>query len=314
VTTPMSDELAAGGSFRDLATIAVLGLGVIGRGMAGRVATSGFELVLWNRTAITAQRVALRLVPEDGNERALTAASPAQAAAAADLILLSLSDDDAVRSVLTSPDMLAALRPGTVVVDTSTVAPQTSQELAGQLASGGVTYVDAPVTGGAEKARDGTLTLLCGGPEAALAHAWPVLDLVAARVERFGEVGSGQLVKAVNQIILAGALAGVAEGIGLAEAANLDAGAVVAALTDGAATSWVLRERAPLMVTRDLAARGRIALHLKDLGIALQAASAVGARVPLTRLVESLEAEVADAGFGDEDVSALIRAYTPDPG
>jgi 3-hydroxyisobutyrate dehydrogenase-like beta-hydroxyacid dehydrogenase len=248
------------------------------------------------------------------SERVTVAVSAAEAAASADLILVSLSDDDAVRSVLTDPAVVAALRPGTIVVDNSTVAPETSRAIAAQLAGLGVAYLDAPVTGGAEKARDGTLTLLCGGPEPAVDHARPVLDLVAARVERFGEVGSGQLVKAINQIILAGALAGVAEGVGLAEAANLDAAAVVAALTDGAAASWVLRERAPLMVARDLEARGRIALHLKDLRIALRAAGAVGARVPLTRLVESLEAEVADAGFGDEDVSALIRAYAPDPG
>jgi 3-hydroxyisobutyrate dehydrogenase-like beta-hydroxyacid dehydrogenase len=300
--------------FRDLKTVAVLGLGVIGQGMAGRIATSGFGLVLWNRTAATAHLVALGMAPGAASERATVAASAAQAAAGADLILVSLSDDDAVRSVLTDSAVAAALRPGTIVVDNSTVAPETSRVIAAQLAGLGVTYLDAPVTGGAEKARDGTLTLLCGGPESALDHARPVLDLVAARVERFGEVGSGQLVKAINQIILAGALAGVAEGVGLAEAANLDAAAVVAALTDGAATSWVLRERAPLMVVRDLEARGRIALHLKDLRIALRAAEAVGARVPLTRLVESLEAEVADAGFGHEDVSALIRAYAPDPG
>lgn len=300
--------------FRDLRTVAVLGLGVIGQGMAGRVATSGFRLVLWNRTAATAQLVALGMAPAATSGRATVAASAAEAASCADLILVSLSDDAAVLSVLTGPAVAAALRPGTIVVDSSTVAPETSREIAGQLAGRGVTYLDAPVTGGAEKARDGTLTLLCGGPEPALDHARPVLDLIAARVERFGEVGSGQLVKAINQIILAGTLAGVAEGVGLAEAANLDAAAVVAALTDGAATSWVLRERAPLMVARDLEARGRIALHLKDLRIALRAAQAVGARVPLTRLVESLEAEVADAGFGDEDVSALIRAYALDPG
>lgn len=289
--------------FRGLASVGVLGLGVIGQGMANRIAASPFDLVLWNRTAATAQRVAAA--------GGTAAASAAQAVARADLVLVSLSDDAAVRSVLGDPAVATALRAGTIVVDTSTVAPQTSRDIAGQLAGLGVTYVDAPVTGGAEKARNGTLTLLCGGPEAALAHARPVLDLVASRVARFGDVGAGQFVKAVNQIMLAGALAGVAEGVALAEAAGLDASAVVAALADGAAASWVLRERAPLMVARDLTARGRISLHLKDLGIARQAARELGVEAPVAALVESLEAAVVGAGFGDEDVSALIRAYAP---
>jgi len=291
--------------FRELSSVAVLGLGVIGQGMASRIATAAVELVVWNRTAETARRVA------PGN--ATIATSATGAAAMADLVIVSLSDDAAVWSVLVEDAGMAdALRSGTIVVDTSTVAPQTSRDVAGSLAGLGVTYIDAPVTGGAEKARDGTLTLLCGGPEPALDHVRPVLDMVAARVVRFGDVGAGQYVKAINQVMLAGALAGVAEGVALAEAARLDAASIVAALVDGAAASWVLSQRAPLMISRDLRARGRIALHLKDLRIAMQTTAELGFEAPLTALVESLEARVVDAGYGDEDVSALIRAYATD--
>jgi 3-hydroxyisobutyrate dehydrogenase-like beta-hydroxyacid dehydrogenase len=281
--------------------VAVLGLGVIGRGMAGRLAGAALAPTVWNRSATSAEALI-----DAGAHIATTAG---EAVADADIVLVSLSDDAAVRSVVES--VLAHLQPGAVLVDTSTTSPETARHLATVLATRQVSFVDSPVTGGAEAAVAGTLTLLCGGSDDALAKATPALVHVSSRIVHVGDVGAGQLAKAVNQVILAGSLLGVAEGVALARRSGLDAGALMRDLQQGAAASWALTNRAAMMVEGDFEPRGRLALHLKDLRIAQQAAADVGLTLRLTDLTVELEQALTDSGHGGSDVSALVLAVDP---
>ncbi len=267
--------------------------------MADRLARAeDVALVAWNRSPERRAAAAAAGVP--------VAESAVAAVADASVVIMSLSDDAAVSSLVEI--VLPALAEGAVVVDTSTVSPGTSKDVAARLAVRGVGFVDAPVTGGEEAARRGTLTLLCGARDADLAAVRPVLVHVSGRIVHVGEVGSGQLAKAVNQVILAGAFLGVAEGVALARRAGLDAGALMAELREGAAASWVLSERAAMMVEGDFAPRGRLALHLKDLRIAEEVARGAGVELRLGSLVAELEQRLVDSGFGDHDVAAIVLA------
>lgn len=273
-------------------------MGVIGSSMAGLLVAAGHRVRVWNRSP---QRLA------QAPAGASVARTPVACVRDAAVILMSVSDDAAsLELALGSGGIIEGARQGSVVVDTSTTAPATSQRLAAAFNEAGVGFVDAPVTGGAEAAREGRLTLLCGGSADDFEKARPVLEKIGRRVHRFGPSGSGQQVKAVNQVMLAGALLGVAEGVALARAAGLDVATVVDALKDGAAASWVLSNRATFMAAGDFPPVGRLALHLKDLKIALESARAAGVRLPGTELVTSLEQALADAGQGDLDISALV--------
>jgi 3-hydroxyisobutyrate dehydrogenase-like beta-hydroxyacid dehydrogenase len=285
--------------------VAVLGLGSMGSRMAARLAAAGAPLAAWNRSEA-------RLGPlRDQGVR--IAASPAEAAASAEVVVLALTDDAAVREVMVGDDgVLAGARAGTVVVDTSTVHPATAVAMAEVAAARAVRFVDAPVSGGIEGAANGTLTLFCGGTAEAIAQARPVLEHLARRIEHLGPSGAGQITKAVNQVVLAGTFLGVAEGVAMAEAAGLDAATVVAAIEQGAAASWVLSNRAPNMVRRDFPPAGRLALHLKDLGIAIALSRDAGQLLPVATLVAGIEQALAAAGYGDDDVSSVIRFLRPD--
>ena len=204
--------------------------------------------------------------------------------------------------------------PAPVVVDTSTVHPATAAAMAEACAARSVDFVDAPVSGGIEGAANGTLTLFCGGSAEAVAKARPVLEQLGRRIEHLGPTGAGQVTKAVNQVVLAGNYLGVAEGIAMAEAAGLDPSVVVAAIEQGAAASWVLSNRAANMVARDFPSAGRLALHLKDLGIALALARDAGKLLPVATLVAGIEQVLAAADYGDEDVSCVIRYLRPGGG
>ena len=285
--------------------VAVLGLGSMGSRMAARLVAAGAPLTVWNRS--DARLASLR----DRGVR--TAASPAEAAAQADVVVLALTDDAAVREVLLGDEgVLAGARAGAVVVDTSTVHPATAVAMAEAAASRSVAFVDAPLSGGAEGAANGTLTFFCGGSDEAVARARPVLEHLGRRIEHLGPSGAGQVTKAVNQVVLAGTFLGVAEGVAMAEAAGLDAAAVVAAIEQGAAASWVLSNRAQNMVRRDFPPVGRLALHLKDLGIAIALARDAGQVLPVATLVAGIEQALVTAGYGDDDVSSVIRYLRPD--
>ncbi len=219
-----------------------------------------------------------------------------------------MSDTPDVEAVLFGPDgVVDGARNGTLVIDCSTIAPSGSWDFAARLAERGLRLVDAPVSGGSEGARNATLTIFVGGDEADVERARPVLSALGRTITHVGPTGAGQAVKAVNQVILAGAYLGVAEGIVLAIKAGLDVEQVVAALGGGAAQSWVLANRSSRMLDNDYPLGFKVALHRKDLGIALDLAAQLGAVLPVSALAAQLETGLIAAGHADDDMSALAR-------
>jgi 3-hydroxyisobutyrate dehydrogenase len=277
------------------------GLGTMGAAMAANLARAGFALTVWNRTAGGAGPL-LELGARE-------AGSPAALAAATDVVVICVSDTPDVEAVLFGSQGLAeGSRPGTLIIDCSTISPGASEGFAARLAEGGVTFVDAPVSGGSEGAVKGTLTIMVGGAEADVERARPMLEAMGKTITHMGPVGAGQATKAVNQVILCGAYLGVAEGIVLAIKAGLDVDKVVEALSGGAAQSWVLANRSGRMIADDYPLGFKISLHRKDLAIALELARRVGASLPVTGLAAEIENGLVAKGHGDDDISALARA------
>jgi len=223
-------------------------------------------------------------------------------------VLTCVSDDPDLEKVVLGADGVASTLPaGAVLVDCSTASPSLARKLAERLAVDGRLFVDAPVSGGSEGAEKGTLTVFLGGSDESVARAMPVVQAFGARITHLGPAGSGQAAKAVNQVVLAGVYAGVAEGVVLAERFGLPAEALLEALGAGAADSWVLRNRASNMVSGAYPLGFRTSLHLKDVRIALREADALDLPLEVARLVSEVEARLVEAGFGDEDVSNLAR-------
>jgi 3-hydroxyisobutyrate dehydrogenase len=277
-----------------------VGLGSMGSAMAANLLEAGHQVVVWNRTPGRAAS----LVGAGATE----ASSQAEAAAAAEVTFICVSDTPDVEAVVLGPDGIAdGAASGSLVVDCSTISPAASRAIAGVLAERGVGFVDAPVTGGPEGARDATLAILVGGSEADVARARPLLETLGRTVTHLGPIGAGQAAKAVNQAILAGVYLGVAEGIVLATKAGLDPAQVVTALSGGAAQGWVLANRSGRMIAGEYPPGFRVALHRKDLGIALDLAREVGAALPVAALCEQLETGLIARGHADDDVSAVAR-------
>ncbi|MCI0585152.1 MAG: NAD(P)-dependent oxidoreductase [Chloroflexi bacterium] len=281
--------------------VGFVGLGTMGGAMAANVARAGFEVAAWNRSpgrAAELGALGVRLV-----------SSPAEVAATSDLVVTIVSDTPDVEAVLFGAAGVAdgAAR-GSLVVDMSTISPSATRDFAARLAAGGVAMLDAPVSGGSEGAKKGTLSIFVGGEAADVERARPVLAAMGTTITHVGPIGAGQAVKAVNQVILAGAYLGVAEGIVLAIKAGLDVEGAVAALSGGAAQSWVLTNRSGRMLANDYPLGFKVALHRKDLGIALQLARETGTALPITALCEQVEAGLIGKGHGDDDVSAVARA------
>jgi 3-hydroxyisobutyrate dehydrogenase len=280
--------------------VGFVGLGTMGGAMAANAARAGFDVMAWNRTpgrgdALAELGVAL-------------VESPAAVARAADVLISIVSDTPDVEAVLFGPGGVAeGAGAGLLVVDMSTISPSATRDFATRLATKGVAMLDAPVSGGSEGARKGTLSIFVGGEVADLERARPVLESLGTTITHVGPIGAGQAAKAVNQVILAGTYLGVAEGIVLALKAGLDVGQLVAALGGGAAQSWVLANRSGRMQANDYPLGFKVSLHRKDLGIALQLARETGAALPIAALCEQLEAGLIGRGHGDDDVSAVAR-------
>jgi 3-hydroxyisobutyrate dehydrogenase-like beta-hydroxyacid dehydrogenase len=289
--------------------LAWIGLGAIGTPMALNLLQAGYSLTVHNRTP--GRCAALEAAGAN------VAPSPAAAARQADALLLCVSDDDAAEAVLLGgPDpsvrseaAAAGLRPGSLVIDCSTIGPATSRRLAAALAERQVGYIDAPVTGGTEGAKAGSLSVLVGGDAQDLERARPLLEVIGSRITHFGPVGSGQEAKAVNQVLVAGSYAAVAEALQLAERLGLDRHQVVEALKGGAAGSWALEHRSRQMINDHYPLGFKLVLHRKDLGIALEAAAAQQLELPITEQVAAMEDALLASGHGDLDVSALARWF-----
>jgi 3-hydroxyisobutyrate dehydrogenase len=281
--------------------IAFVGLGTMGAAMAANLRRAGFAVTGWNRSPGRAGD----LIALGGVE----AATPADAARAADIVVTCVSDTPDVEAVLFGPDGVAeGLAPGGLVIDCSTISPEATARFGARLRERGIGFVDAPMSGGSEGARNAALTFFLGGADDDVARAHPVLEAMGKTITHFGPAGSGQAVKAVNQVVIAGVYLGVAEGMVLAMKAGLDPEAVVGALGGGIAKSWILENRSGKMIRNDYPLGFRTALHLKDLGIALELARTRGASLPVTALAAQLEAGLVARGYGDEDMSNLARA------
>ena len=288
--------------------IGFVGLGTMGAPMAERLLAAGHVLHVHNRTrAREAPLVALGALP---------AASPAAAAADAELVFTMVSDTPDVEAVVFGPSGIAETIPaGALLVDMSTISPAATRDFARRLSdTRGAAWLDAPVSGGSEGAVRGTLSIMAGGDATALERARPLLERMGTTITHVGPVGAGQLAKAMNQVVIAGTYAAVAEGLVLGLKAGIDVEAAMQALAGGAAGSWGLVHRGPNVVRNHYPLGFRVRLHRKDLGIALSAARELGVPLPLAALVEQWETGLIARGHGDEDVSAIARVVREQAG
>lgn len=282
-------------------TVAYLGLGIMGGGMARNLLAAGHDLVVWNRTPAKAEALA--------SSGAVAASRPADAVRAAETVLLCVSDTSDVEELVHRPDgILAALRPGTIVVDHSTISPSATRRLAAEVAERGATWLDAPVSGGSEGAERGTLSIMVGGDAEALSRVRPLLAAYGTTITHVGPVGAGQTTKLVNQVLVVLTALGVSEALLLAEASGLDLDAVLDAVSGGAAGSWMLSNRGPQMAARDWRPGFTIDLQVKDLRLVLEAADELGVPTLGTSLVFDLYRSLQARGLGEEGNHALVKA------
>ena len=276
----------------------VIGLGAMGSGLARNLARHDLLATVWNRTAATGEALARELGVE-------AAASPADLAAASDVILTSVSADADLLEVLDALE--PALGEGKVVVDTSTIAVDTARQAAARVAETGARFLDAPVSGGKEGAQQGTLVMMVGGDAQALTAALPALEACARRIVHLGDTGAGQATKAVNQIMAAGINQAVSEALAFGRASGLDMDRVIDVVSGGAAGNWFLEHRGPSMVNDDFQPGFRVALHRKDLAICRDMLAVKGVALPVVEMTLKHYDDLIRQGHGDEDISALHR-------
>ncbi|WP_374408349.1 NAD(P)-dependent oxidoreductase [Hydrogenophaga sp.] len=278
-------------------SIAVLGIGMMGLPMARRLCEAGHRVSAWNRSRAKAER----LLPFG----ATVADTPAQAVAAADFVICLLENGDAVESVLFAQGASSGLRPGSLVIDMSSIQPRQARDHAARLAALGVHHLDAPVSGGTVGAEAGTLAIMAGGKASDFGRAQPVFAALG-RATHVGPHGSGQLAKLANQMIVGITIGAVAEALLLCEKGGADMAKVRQAITGGFADSRILQVHGQRMVERDFAKRAAITVQLKDMRNALSTASEIGFDAPVTTLFEALFAQAAEHGLADLDHSALF--------
>lgn len=279
-------------------TVGVIGLGQMGRHVVTNLLSAGYRVVVHNRSRPSVERAVA--------QGAAAADDPADLAARCGLVLTLLPADAEVSDVfLGDHGVLSAAAPGTAVVDMSTVAPATARRIAEAAADRDVHAVDAPVSGGPQAAHDATMAIMAGGDAEAFAAVRPVLAVLGGPVH-VGPAGSGQMTKAANQVIVAGILQSVSEAMVLLDAAGVDSAAAFEAIGGGLAANRVLSSKGADMLRRNFEPGGRVALHHKDLGIALAAAGEHGVFAPTTALIHQLFAALRHTGRGDLDHSALL--------
>lgn len=281
--------------------IGFIGVGIMGSGMVGNLLADGHEVVVWNRTAS-------RLGPLV-DAGATTAQSPSDLGSHVDIVMICVSDTSDVDAVVFGDEGLVdGLSAGDLVIDHSTISPVATKEFAERLAQRGAHWLDAPISGGSEGAVNGTLSIMVGGDAHQLERAMPFLESIGSTITHVGPQGAGQLVKAVNQILVVVTQLGVSEALLLAEAGGLDLEATLQAVSGGAAGSWMLANRGPQMIERDWSPGFTIDLQQKDLRIVLETADALGVPVMGTALVFQLYRSLQQRGLGDEGNHALVRA------
>lgn len=283
-------------------TVAFIGLGVMGSPMAGHLARAGHKVRVYNRTVHKAEAWMEAVGREHG---ASAHADPADAARGADVVVSCIGGDDDLRSVVAAAR--PALQAGAVWVDHSTTSAEVAAEMHRLLAGQGAGFIDAPVSGGNLGAVNGTLTVMCGGDADTFARVQPLIHTYARAVTLLGGPGSGQRAKMVNQICVAGLLQGLSEALAFGEKAGLDMAAVLDVISQGAAQSWQMQHRGPTMLEDRFDFGFAVDWMRKDLGLCLQEARRIGARLPATALIDQFYAELQQDGGGRWDTSSLIR-------
>ena len=284
-----------------MAKVAFLGLGVMGYPMAGHLVKAGHEVTVYNRTAAKAQKWA-------GDHGGAWKTTPREAAQGAEFVMACVGNDDDLRAVCTGDDgAFAGMARGAVFVDHTTVSALVTREMSAAAQAAGLSFVDAPVSGGQAGAENGQLVVMCGGDQGAYDRAAPVIEAYAKLCKRLGDSGAGQLCKMVNQICIAGLVQGLSEGLHFAEKAGLDGRAVVEVIGGGAAGSWQMVNRYETMLDDSFNHGFAVDWMRKDLGICLMTANENGASLPVTALVDQFYKDVQKLGGGRWDTSSLIR-------
>lgn len=286
----------------DRPTVGFIGLGLMGRPMAGHLAAAGYPLVVHNRTPAKAQAMA--------GAGVTVAHTPADVARAADIVIVMVVDTPAAEAVIAGPQgLIDGIKADALVIDMGTTAVGATRALGAKVGAAGGRYVDAPVSGGEVGAQQASLSIMAGGGDADLARAMPLFQAMGRRVTHVGGVGAGQVAKTTNQMIVGLTIAAVSEGLALARAAGVDAGQVREALMGGFADSRVLELHGKRMIDGDFTPGGKATTQLKDMTQAVDLAAELGIALPSLALNKSLYEKLIDRGDGALDHSALIRLF-----
>ncbi len=278
-----------------------IGLGIMGRGMARNLLKAGFDVSVWNRTSARMDELA-----RDGAKKTV---SPADLAEACDLIIICVSDTPDVQEVILGPEgVIHGVQAGALVIDMSTISPQTTRDIAGKLEAKGAGMLDAPISGGSEGAANGTLSIMIGGDSDQVERAMPAFKAMGKTITHVGSVGAGQTVKLVNQILVVSNMLGIAEAMLFAQAGGLDLRKTLDAVSQGAAGSWMLSNRGPQVLDRDWRPGFTIDLQQKDLRLVLEAANQTGVPAIATALVSNFYRTLQAQGLGSEGNHALVKA------
>ena len=279
-----------------------IGLGAMGAPMARNLAGAGLLAAVWNRTRSKAESLAKELGVD-------VAADPADLTRRCQVICLCVSADADVLETVDA--LLPGLQPGSVIVDHSTVSMETARQAAEKVRAAGGEFLDAPVSGGVEGARAGTLAIMVGGDSETLEKARPALEAVGSRIAHMGEVGMGQATKAVNQVLCASINQAVCEALAFGRALGLDLDRAIDVISKGAAGNWFLEKRGPTMIRGVFEPGFKLALHHKDLLICREMAKRAGVNLPLSETTLEDYARLMAQGHGEEDISALYRLQKP---
>jgi 3-hydroxyisobutyrate dehydrogenase-like beta-hydroxyacid dehydrogenase len=286
-------------------TIGFIGLGLMGRPMARNLKAAGAEIIIHNRSQ--------GVIGELSGEGMTPAKTPADAAGAAETTILMLPDTPAVEKVLLGPDgVVSGLKPGGLVIDMGTTKVFATRAFAKDVEAAGGDYIDAPVSGGTIGAEGGTLTIMAGGSEAAMEKAAPVFDVLGQSTTHVGPIGTGQVAKAANQVIVGLNIGAVAEALVLAKKAGADPARVRDALKGGFADSRILEVHGLRMIEDTFIPGGKCVTQRKDMSQALELAEELGFEMPATALNMTLYDKAIEAGHGELDHAALIKAIDPD--
>jgi 3-hydroxyisobutyrate dehydrogenase len=284
-----------------MAKVAFLGLGVMGAPMAGHLAAKGHEVTVYNRSPAKAEAWIAR-------HKGASAATPREAATGAEFVMACVGNDDDLSEVCTGPaGAFSGMSSGAVFVDHTTVSANITRKLAAEARAAGLVFVDAPVSGGQAGAENGQLSIMCGGDAGDYARAEPVMAAYARICRLIGPSGAGQLAKMMNQICIAGLMQGLSEALAFGQKAGLDGEKVVEVISQGAAGSWQMVNRHKTMLADSFDFGFAVDWMRKDLGICLATADEIGARLPVTALVDQFYKDVQLMGGGRGDTSSLIR-------